>query len=100
LLNDPSKNEHQDFFGFLFILFYFLIYGFSTQFPNIISKASTLCSAKLLGEEDPKFVDHVLQGVKKSSPQYFAIYVVNFFEKNSTHYFNSLRQDPIVGSQK
>jgi hypothetical protein len=26
--------------------------------------------------------------------------VVNLFEKNSTHYFNSLRQDPIVGIQE
>jgi hypothetical protein len=28
------------------------------------------------------------------------IYMANFFEKNPTHYFNSLRQDPIVGTQE
>jgi hypothetical protein len=43
-----------------------LFYGFSTQFPNIISKASTLCSAKVLSQEDSKIVDLVLQGVKKT----------------------------------
>jgi hypothetical protein len=26
--------------------------------------------------------------------------VVNFFEIFSTHYFNSLRQDPMVGTQE
>jgi hypothetical protein len=29
-----------------------------------------------------------------------AIYLVNFFESFSTHYFNSLKQDPTVGTQE
>jgi hypothetical protein len=45
----------------------------------------------------------ILQGAKKAiffTCYNLAIYVVNFFEKNSTHSFNSLRQDPTVGTQK
>jgi hypothetical protein len=38
---------------------------FSTQFPNTISKASTLCRAKLLSQEDSKFVETTLQGVRE-----------------------------------
>jgi hypothetical protein len=38
-------------FGFLFF------YGFSTQSPNIILKVSTLCSAKVVSEEDSKFAN-------------------------------------------
>jgi hypothetical protein len=49
-------NEIKDFWISIFF------YGFSTQSPNIISKASTLCSAKVVSQEDSKFV---LQGVKK-----------------------------------
>jgi hypothetical protein len=41
-------------------------YEFPTQFPNTISKASTLCSAKDLSQEDSKITHHVLQGVKKA----------------------------------
>jgi hypothetical protein len=41
-------------------------YGFSTQFPNIISKASRLCSEIFLGQVDSKFVDPILQGVKNA----------------------------------
>jgi hypothetical protein len=40
--------------------------GFSIQFPNIISKASALCSTKVLSQEDSKFVDPILQGEKKA----------------------------------
>jgi hypothetical protein len=40
--------------------------GFSTQFSNTISRASSLCSAKVLSHEELKFVDLVLQGVKKA----------------------------------
>jgi hypothetical protein len=40
--------------------------GFSTQFLNKISKASSLCSAKVLSQEDSKFDDPVLQGIKRS----------------------------------
>jgi hypothetical protein len=43
--------------GFLFI------FGFSIQFLNTISKASSLCSTKALNQEDSKLVDH---GVKKA----------------------------------
>jgi hypothetical protein len=39
--------------------------GFSTQFPNTISKASSLCSAKVLSQEDSKFADLVLQRIKE-----------------------------------
>jgi hypothetical protein len=59
LLNGPLKDENNDFLGFN------LFYGFSTQYVSIISKASTLCSATVLSQEDPKFVDCILQGVKK-----------------------------------
>jgi hypothetical protein len=45
----------------IFWIFAFF-HGFSTQSPNIILKASTLCSAKVVSQEDSKFV---LQGVKK-----------------------------------
>jgi hypothetical protein len=59
-------------------------YGFSTQFPNTISKASSLNSEKVLSQEDSiskasslnsekvlsqedsKFADLVLQGVKNA----------------------------------
>jgi hypothetical protein len=49
-------------------VFWVFIYfcEFSTQFSNTISKASSLCSAKVLSQEDSKFADLVLQGVKKS----------------------------------
>jgi hypothetical protein len=50
-------------------------------------------------------IDPILQGAKKSSFLHFgyynlAIYVVNFFEKNPTHYFNSLKQDLEVECKK
>jgi hypothetical protein len=45
---------------------FIFIGGFSTQFPNIISKASSLCSAKILSQEDSKFPGLVLQGVKEA----------------------------------
>jgi hypothetical protein len=44
----------------------FFSYGFSTQFPNIKSKTSTLYNAKVLSQEDLKFVDPTLQGAKKA----------------------------------
>jgi hypothetical protein len=70
-----------------------------------MSKTSTLSSEKVLCQEDSKFIDFVLQGAKKSFLFHFKrcnleINVVNFFLKNSTHYFSYLRQDPIVGSHK
>jgi hypothetical protein len=49
---------------FLFLFPFFP--KFSTQFPNTISKALSLCSIKVLSQEDSKFADHVLQGVKKA----------------------------------
>jgi hypothetical protein len=36
-----------------------------TQSPNIISKASTLLSTKVVSQEDSKFANPILQGVKK-----------------------------------
>jgi hypothetical protein len=117
------------YFGFLFIF-----YGFSTQFPNTISKALSLCCTKVLIEEDSMFANHALHGVKKtlfctaniiifqsmwstflklfpftilifnskimqlklknnldinSCKHYnLPIYVINFFETFSIHYFN------------
>jgi hypothetical protein len=46
----------------------------------------------------------VASGAKKKSFLHFqcynlAIYVVDLFGKFSTHYFNSVRQDPMVGFQ-
>jgi hypothetical protein len=37
--------------------------GFSTQFPNTTSKASSLCSTKVLSQEDSKSIGLVLLGV-------------------------------------
>jgi hypothetical protein len=71
----------------------------------MISRVTTFCSAKVLSQEESKFVDPVFARCKKSSffglKHYnLAIYVVNFFEKNFTHSHNSLRQDPTVESPK
>jgi hypothetical protein len=49
-----QKNENKDILDFNFFI------GFSTQFPNTISKASTLCSANFLSQEDLKFADSIL----------------------------------------
>jgi hypothetical protein len=57
-VNDRFKNDNRDFLEFN------VLNGFSTQFPNITPKASTLCSAKVLCQEDSKFAHPVLQGVK------------------------------------
>jgi hypothetical protein len=82
-------------------LFIFLN-GFSTQFPKIISKASTLCRAKTFSQEDSMLIDLVLQGVKASSfldlrGYNLTIYAVGFFEINSVHFFCcNLTQEPIV----
>jgi hypothetical protein len=84
--------------------FYFFC-KFSTQFPNKISKASTLYSAKVLSQEHSKYYDLGLDGIKKNSILHckrynLAIYVINFFETFFTHYFNSPKQDPTIESQK
>jgi hypothetical protein len=99
LLDDPLKNENK-----YFLRFYFLC-GYSTQFPNTISKASSMCSAKILSQKDLKFADPILHVVKKALFLHFkhydlTIYVVNFFETFSTPYFNSPKQYPMVESQK
>jgi hypothetical protein len=83
---------------------FYLFYGFSTQFPNTISKDSTLCGTKVLIQENSKFADPIFTCCKKSSFLYFkrynlAIYVVNFFRTFSTHYFNNPKQDPTVESE-
>jgi hypothetical protein len=44
----------------------YFFHGFSTQFPNTISKASSLRSAKVSSQEDSKFDDLVLHGVRKA----------------------------------
>jgi hypothetical protein len=54
---------------------------------------------KVLSQEDSKFVDPILQNVRKSSffhlKHYDLVtYVTNLFEKNSTRYIISLKQDP------
>jgi hypothetical protein len=78
---------------------------FSTLFPSIISKASSLCSTNFLSQEDSKVVDPILHGIKKILFLHFkrynlAIHVVNFFETFSTYNFNSPKQDPTVESKK
>jgi hypothetical protein len=45
---------------------FLFFYGFSTQIPNTISKASTLHSTKVLNQEDSKFVEPILLVVKKT----------------------------------
>jgi hypothetical protein len=62
-----------------------------------------LCSAKVLGQEDLKIANLILQGVKKAFFHHFkcynlAIYVINFFEKNSIAYFNNPKEDPTIES--
>jgi hypothetical protein len=52
-----------------------------------------------------KSIEPASAGCKNNSFLHFkcynlAIHVVNFFEKNSTHYFNTQRQDPMVGTQE
>jgi hypothetical protein len=76
-----------------------------THFTTITSKPSTLNNEKKIYQGNSKSADPDFAGCKKGSFLYFkcnnlAIYVVNIFEKNSTHYFNSLRQDPTIGTQK
>jgi hypothetical protein len=44
----------------------FFFGGFSIQFSKVESKASSLCSIKVLSQEDSKFADHALHGVKKA----------------------------------
>ena len=61
LLDDPIKNENKDFFEFLFIF-----NGFSTQLLNTNLKASTFCSAKILSQNDSKFANHILEGVRRA----------------------------------
>jgi hypothetical protein len=53
-------NENKDSMDYIFFN------GFSTQFPNTISKASTLRSAKVLSQEDSKFVEHIFQVVRET----------------------------------
>jgi hypothetical protein len=45
-INEILKNENK-YFGYLFL------YGFSTQFPNIITKTLTLYSTKVLTPKIP-----------------------------------------------
>jgi hypothetical protein len=54
------------FLVFIFYFLFFIFFGFSIQFPNPISKVSSLCSAKDLSYEDLKFVDPVFQGIRKA----------------------------------
>jgi hypothetical protein len=76
-----------------------------THFTKITSKTSTLNNEKEINQGNLKSVNLDFAGCKKGSFLHFkcynlAIYVVNFFEKIPTHYFNSLKQDPMVGTQK
>jgi hypothetical protein len=85
--------------------FLFFFHGFSTHFTTIISNTSTLNNEKQFNQGNSKSVDIDIAGCKKSSFLHFkcynlAIYVVNFLEFFSTHYFNSLKQDPMVGTQE
>jgi hypothetical protein len=45
---------------------FLFLYRFSTQFPNTISKASTLRSEKILSQENSKFVNCILHVVKNA----------------------------------
>jgi hypothetical protein len=73
------------------------------QLNFLTQRASTLSSAKVLSQEDSKFVGFVLQGEKKHFFHFkrynLAIYVVKFFETFSTYYFNGPKQDPTFESQ-
>jgi hypothetical protein len=86
---------------FIELLFF---YGFSTQFPKTISKASTLHSTKVLSQENSKLLK-LFGGCKKNSFLHFkrynlAIYVVSSCETFSTNYFNSPKQDPVWKTKK
>jgi hypothetical protein len=74
-----------------------------------MSKAPTLCSTKVLYQEDSKFAGLVLQGVEKALffTSYtmilqfiWSIYLVNLFGTFLTHCFSTLGRDPPVGSKK
>jgi ABC-type long-subunit fatty acid transport system fused permease/ATPase subunit len=64
----------------------------------------SLCSAKVLSQEDSKFANPILQGVKKLFLHFkrynLAICVVNYFETFSIPYFNNPKQDCTIESQK
>jgi hypothetical protein len=83
----------------------FFFCGFLTHFTTIKSKTSTLNNEKKINQGNSKSVDPDFAGCKKGSFLHLkcynlVIYVVNFFEIFSTHYFNSVGQDPMVGTQK
>jgi hypothetical protein len=72
---------------------------------DIISETSTLSNEKKFNQGNSKSANLDFAGCKNNSFVHFkcynlAIYVINFFEKNSTRYLNSPRQDPIVGPQE
>jgi hypothetical protein len=48
------------------IFWVFIFCGFSAQFPNTISKASSFYIVKILSQEDSKIADPILKGVKKA----------------------------------
>jgi hypothetical protein len=64
-----------------------------------------LSNKKKINQGNSKSADPDFAGCKNNSFIHFkcynlAIYVIKFFEKNSTRYLNSPRQDPIVGPQE
>jgi hypothetical protein len=52
-------NENKEFLDFIFIFM-----DFQLNFLNFLLKASILSSAKVLSQEDSKFAEAILQGVK------------------------------------
>ena len=59
-VNDFCKEKLQKKFGFLFF-----VYGFSTNFSNIILELSTFCSTNVVGKENLKSIGLILQGAKE-----------------------------------
>jgi hypothetical protein len=52
-------NKNEDFFNFL------IFNGFLIQFLNMSSRVTTFCSAKVLSQEESRFVDRVCKVKKK-----------------------------------
>jgi hypothetical protein len=92
-------------FYFLFILFYFYFCGLSNHFSRIISKTSTLSNENKITKGIQSLLTLILQGAKRAL--FFTLNAIilqsiysTFLENISTHFFNSLRQDPMVGYQE
>jgi hypothetical protein len=67
--------------------FFYFFNGFPTQFPNIISKAPTLCSTKVLNQEDSKFVDPVLQSAKNTLSFTSNVIILQYLKSTFLNFF-------------